>query len=64
MTAAKDTGLEILQEDEEMSDMDGKCKEYCAKILHLEDSLKVSRESQKKVISIYLCEVCELFYDF
>ena len=47
--AGKDNGLEILPEDDEISDLDGKCKEYCAKILQLEDCLKASKDSEKKV---------------
>ena len=48
---AKDTGLEILEEDDEISDMDGKCKEQRAKILQLEDSLTSSKASQEKVVT-------------
>ena len=54
---AKDTGLEILQEDEEISDMDGKCKEQRAKIVQLEDSLIASKASQEKVLSSTLIRI-------
>ena len=49
---AKDTGLEILEEDDEISDMDVKCKEQRAKILRLEDSLTSSKASQEKVVTL------------
>ena len=58
---AKDTGLEILQEDEEISDMDGRSKEQRAKIVQLEDSLKASKASQKKVLNIHSNILCGNF---
>ena len=49
---AKDTGLEILEEDDEISDLDGKCKDQRAKIMQLEDSLTTSKASQEKVVTL------------
>ena len=56
---SKETVLEILQEAEEISDTEtDKCRELLNKIQQLEESLKLSRETQKqvgwKVISFFL----------
>ena len=44
--------LKILKEDEEMSDSESKCKGYLLKIKQLEESLKLSQNTQKQVHSL------------
>ena len=48
INSSKENVLSILKE-EETSDAESKSKEYLYKIHHLEESLKLSRESQKQV---------------
>ena len=45
----KEKGLFIVKEDEEMSEGDVRCKEYLKKIKNLEDSLKLSLETQRQL---------------
>ena len=53
INSSKENVLSILKE-EETSDAESKSKEYLYKIHHLEESLKLSRETQKQVFLKYI----------